>query len=64
MKRTSAPQTAQSPQVAFRMDPPVYERFDRVVKASKRSKTSIIEECIEKVLPGLEKKYAAMAKAA
>ena len=46
-----------SPQIAFRMDPPVFERFERVVTASKLSKTSIIEECLEKVLPQLEKQY-------
>jgi predicted DNA-binding protein len=43
--------------VAMRLDPPINDRFQRVVKASKRSKTSIIEECLERILPELEKQY-------
>jgi predicted DNA-binding protein len=56
---------AQSPQVAFRMDPPIYQRFDRLVKVSKRTKSSILDECIEKMLPELEARYKGdLAKAA
>ena len=43
--------------VSVRLDEQIAERFERVVKASKRSKTSILEECLEKVLPPLEKEY-------
>lgn len=43
--------------VSVRLDEQIAERFERVVKASKRSKTSILEECLEKVLPRLEKEY-------
>lgn len=48
---------AVDPRVAVRLDDPLALRFSRVVKASKRSKTSIVEECLEQVLPKLEKQY-------
>lgn len=43
--------------LSVRLDEQIAKRFERVVKASKRSKTSILEECLEKVLPRLEKDY-------
>lgn len=50
-----------SPPVQFRLKGDMYDRFERVVKASKRSKTSLVEECLEKFLPELEKQYEAAA---
>jgi predicted transcriptional regulator len=47
--------------LSVRLDPPIAERFARVVEASKRSKTSILEECLEEVLPALEKQYSKAA---
>ena len=43
--------------VSLRLDVPIAERFERVVSASRRTKTSIIEECLEKALTTLEKQY-------
>ncbi len=45
----------------MRLDEPIATRFEKVVTASKRTKTSIIEECLEKQLPLLEKQYAEAA---
>jgi len=39
------------------MDESIANRFVEVVRASKRTKTSIIEECLEVALPMLEKQY-------
>lgn len=50
--------------VNFRLDADIYTRFEAVAKASRRSKTSVIEECIEKALPEIERRYKALAKAA
>jgi len=36
-------------------------RFKKVVLASKRTQTSIIEECLEKALPELERQFAKAA---
>jgi predicted DNA-binding protein len=47
------------PRISIRLDLPIAERFERIVTASKRSKTSIIEECLEGHLPKLEKQYQA-----
>lgn len=47
--------------ISFRLDTPIAERFERVVAASKRSKTSVIEECLQATLPKLEKQYSAAA---
>jgi predicted DNA-binding protein len=61
-KRNQSADQLDSPQagkLAMRLDPPINDRFQRVVKASKRSKTSIVEECLERVLPELEKQYLA-----
>jgi len=56
--------TGPLPMVSSRLPRPLHDRFCLVVKVSKRSKTSILEECLEAKLPELEKQYAAMAKAA
>jgi predicted DNA-binding protein len=62
MKRDSKkPNHAQ--QIAVRLPADMFSRFERVVEASKRSKTSVVEECMEKILPELEKRYE-VAKAA
>lgn len=47
--------------ISVRLEQPIAERFARVVTASKRTKTSILEECLEEVLPKLEKQYAKAA---
>lgn len=47
--------------VSFRLDDQIARRFDRVVKASKRSKTSIVEECLQEALPKLERQYSKAA---
>lgn len=43
--------------LAVRLVPPISSRFDRVLEASRRTKTSIIQECLEKTLPTLEKQF-------
>ena len=48
----------------MRLDEPIATRFHRVVEASRRSKTSIIEECLERVLPEMERRYQEDCKAA
>lgn len=45
--------------VSFRLRGDIETRFMRVVQVSKRSKTSIIEECLEGHLPSMEKYYLA-----
>lgn len=47
------------PPVSFRLREDIQKRFLRVVQVSKRSKTSIIEECLEGHLPAMEKHYLA-----
>jgi predicted DNA-binding protein len=46
-----------SPQANLRLEEDMFKRLQRVVGASKRTKTSIIEECLEKALPELERQY-------
>ncbi len=41
----------------MRLDENLNTRVNRVVKASRRTKTSVIEECLEEKLPVLEKRY-------
>ena len=50
--------------ISLRLDPPINSRFEAIVKASRRSKTSLIEECIERLLPDFEKRYEPELKAA
>ena len=50
--------------ITTRLRPDLAKRFNWVVEASKRSKTSIVEECLDAVLPGLQKRYAKMKEAA
>ena len=45
------------------MDEETFKRLQRLEKGTRRSRTSIIEECLEKALPELEKRYE-VAKAA
>jgi len=47
--------------LAVRLDEPLAVRFHQVVAASKRTKTSILEECLEEALPKLEKQYSKAA---
>jgi len=64
MKRPVKPQsqnTESNERISFRLDKPISSRFQKVVDASKRTKTSIIEECLEKALPELERQYAKAA---
>jgi len=60
MKQKSNVEALEKPEtrISFRLDEHVARRFERIVTASKRSKTSIIEECLEVALPKLEKQYA------
>ena len=53
----SAAEGEVDPRISLRLDEDIALRFARVVKASRRTKTSVIEECLEKVLPDLEKQY-------
>jgi len=48
----------------LRLDAPMADRLDEVMKVSRRSKTSIVEESLERWLPELEKRHAAMTEAA
>lgn len=63
MKQRSAKQQQEpvDTRVALRLDEPLAKRFHKVVNASKRSKTSIVEECLEDVLPKLERQYGLAA---
>lgn len=49
----------QSPpeKIGLRLDHDISVRFERVVIASKRTRTSIVLECIEEMLPKLERQY-------
>lgn len=47
--------------LSARLDNTLAVRFKRVVAASKRSKTSILEECLQTALPRLEKQYSKAA---
>lgn len=46
-----------SEQITVRLDDSLAHRFLHIVRASKRSKTSVVMECLERVLPDLEKQY-------
>jgi hypothetical protein len=65
--RTERKQTEPEPRpqkgdrLSMRLQDPLADRFEKVVVASRRSKTSIIEECLEKALPELERQYAKAA---
>ncbi len=54
-KKTTEPEVKD--RLSVRLDRPLAERFEKVVTVSKRSRTSIIEECLEEVLPKMEKQY-------
>jgi predicted DNA-binding protein len=56
-KQLSEDQPVEQGALAMRLYPAINARFQRVVKFSKRSKTSIVLECLEKVLPEMEKQY-------
>jgi predicted transcriptional regulator len=54
-------ETATAPEhlrISFRLDQPLAARFEKIVQASRRSKTSIIEESLEEVLPRLERRFS------
>jgi len=64
MKRPVKTQSANpdtNGRISFRLDEPMSTRFKKVVLASKRTQTSIIEECLEKALPELERQFAKAA---
>lgn len=43
--------------ISLRLDEGLAVRFDNLVGASRRTKTSVIEQCLEEMLPKLEKQY-------
>lgn len=47
--------------ISVRLDHPIADRLHRVVMASKRTRTSVLEECLEHGLPKLEKQFASAA---
>ena len=49
--------TETSERISFRLKQPLADRFSRVVIASRRTQTSIIDECLEDKLPNLEARY-------
>lgn len=62
--RSNKPRSETTQPVNFRLDETLTGRFEKVAKVSRRTKTSIMEECLEVMLPKLEERYAALAKAA
>lgn len=62
-QRTSgkAAQDAGGERIAVRLVPPLADRFNKVVEVSKRTKTSIVEECLQDGLTKLEKQYSKAA---
>lgn len=60
--KTAAPETASADaRITFRLDAPLAERLTKVVLASKRTTTSVLEECLEEALPQLEKQFSKAA---
>lgn len=47
--------------ISIRLDLALARRFEAVVEASRRSKTSVIEESLEKMLPEFERQYEVAA---
>lgn len=47
--------------ISMRLEEPFATLLNRVQKASKRTKTSIIEECLERALPALERQLSKAA---
>ena len=43
--------------ISFRLDAGLTERLELIVEVSRRTRTSILEECLEEELPGLETRY-------
>lgn len=60
-RHKSSPANTSSPArpglISFQMNDPLRERFEKVVAASRRTKTSILEECLEQTLPKLEERF-------
>jgi predicted transcriptional regulator len=50
--------------VSMRLEEPLAIRLSRIVEVSRRTTTSVIEECLEEKLPHLEKRYRDLAKQA
>lgn len=48
--------------ISVRLQPQMESRVSRVVRKSKRTKTSVLIECVEAYLPVLEKQYARFAE--
>jgi predicted transcriptional regulator len=44
--------------LTVRMDPGLQTRFEKVVRSSRRTKTSVLLECLEAALPSLEARCA------
>lgn len=57
MKNKSQAEVVSDGRISLRLDTPIAERFEKVVKASRRTKTSLIEEALEVVLPKFEKQH-------
>ena len=55
-KKRQEPEAA-GERVSIRLEEPISTRFLNVVTVSRRTKTSVIEECLAEQLPRLEKKY-------
>jgi hypothetical protein len=57
MKKNSPELTDADRRIASRLDPAIAIRFVAVLRASKRHKTSLLEESLEAILPDWEKQY-------
>ena len=61
IQKPQAEQALANARISIRLDAPIAQRLDRVVEASKRTTTSILEECLEEGLPKLEKQLSRAA---
>jgi len=56
-------ESASSATLNMKLERPIHDRFCKVAKASRRTKTSIVLEALEEFLPKLEKRYEDMEAA-
>jgi predicted DNA-binding protein len=59
--KAKAEEALQDARISFRLHAPLAQRVERVKTASKRTRTSIIDECLERALPKLEKQVSVAA---